>query len=104
MPRVTHQSQLILEALIEADELYGLELCERAHLPSGTVYPILARLESAGWLQSRWEELPAGPEFEGRPRRRYYRMTADGVSAVHEARRTTYRGGRKVTLAPAELG
>ena len=58
-------------------ERYGLELMHEARLPSGTMYPILVRLERAGWVQSRWEELD--PAAEGRPNRRYYRLTAEGV-------------------------
>jgi DNA-binding PadR family transcriptional regulator len=58
-------------------ERYGLELMHEARLPSGTLYPILVRLERAGWVQSRWERLD--PAAEGRPNRRYYRLTAEGV-------------------------
>ncbi|GAB2565790.1 PadR family transcriptional regulator [Paractinoplanes abujensis] len=59
---------------------YGLELMQQSGLPSGTLYPILARLERAGWVESRWEEID--PVAEGRPSRRYYRLTADGVVAA----------------------
>ncbi len=78
-PRMTLPTQLVLRALI-ADptrEMYGLEIGRLAELPSGTIHPILARLERCGWLESRWEE--ADPKQEGRPRRRYYRLTPDGV-------------------------
>ncbi len=34
-------------------ELYGVEIGQAAGLPSGTVHPILARLETVGWLTSR---------------------------------------------------
>lgn len=57
-------------------EHYGLELCRAAGLPGGTVYPILARLESAGWLVGAWEDIDEAAE--GRRRRRYYRLTASG--------------------------
>ena len=55
---------------------YGLRLSKDAGIASGTVYPMLARLESSGWLESRWED--PGPESEGRPRRRLYRLTGLG--------------------------
>jgi len=65
------------------DERYGLDLMKDTGLASGTLYPILARLERAGWVGAAWEDID--PAVEGRPGRRYYRMTPDGVvSARHE--------------------
>ncbi|QPP05269.1 tyrosine-type recombinase/integrase [Streptomyces bathyalis] len=51
-------------------------------LPSGSLYPVLARLERAGWLRSCREAIDPGAE--GRPQRRYYELTPDGLV---EARR-----------------
>jgi PadR family transcriptional regulator PadR len=51
----------------------GLAASAAARIPSGTGYPMLARLEKAGWLESRWEESRAGG-----PRRRLYRLTGLG--------------------------
>jgi len=84
-PRMTLTTQLVLRALLEepTEELYGLELCAKAGLPSGTIHPILARLEKAGWLESRWEE--ADPHAQGRPRRRYYRLSPDGAARARAA-------------------
>jgi DNA-binding PadR family transcriptional regulator len=65
-----------------AADRYGLQLMQDTGLPSGTLYPILVRLERAGWVESRWEE--TDPAAEGRPARRYYRLTAEGAA---EARR-----------------
>src|SRR3954465_15872074 len=80
--RMTIPTQLVLEALLTDPEreLYGMEIGERAELRSGTVHPILARLEGIGWLASRWEVVD--PQAEGRPARRYYRLAADGVVAA----------------------
>jgi DNA-binding PadR family transcriptional regulator len=78
-------TELVLEALL-ADpdaEHYGSQLGSRAALPSGTVHPILARLERAGWVGSRWEEID--PAEHGRPRRRYYRLTPEGRRAATAA-------------------
>lgn len=78
-PRMTLPTQLVLRALL-ADptaEYYGLEIGEAAGLMSGTVHPILARLESRGWVESRWEDVD--PRAAGRPARRYYRITATGA-------------------------
>jgi len=50
---------------------------------SGTLYPILDRLEKAGWLEGYWEEESA-PDL-GRPRRKLYSLTPSGrLNAIHE--------------------
>ena len=89
--RMTIPTQLVLHALL-ADptaELYGVEIGAAAGLPSGTVHPILARLEGLGWLASRWEDI--NPRAAGRPARRYYRLTADGARAAEAALAQAYR-------------
>jgi DNA-binding PadR family transcriptional regulator len=84
-PRMTLPTQLVLRALLEepTEELYGLQICTKAELPSGTIHPILSRLESAGWLESRWEDVD--PHEQGRPRRRYYRLSPDGAILARDA-------------------
>jgi DNA-binding PadR family transcriptional regulator len=97
---MTMPTQLVLQALL-ADpdrELYGLELGEQAGLRSGTVHPILARLEGVGWLQSRWEDID--PRTEGRPARRYYRLTAQGARAAQAALTSAYRPSAARRLRP----
>jgi PadR family transcriptional regulator, regulatory protein PadR len=70
----------VLAALLSdpAADRYGLDLMKATGLPSGTLYPILVRLERAGWLAARWEDVD--PVREGRPARRYYRLGPDGVT------------------------
>ncbi|MEV0313543.1 PadR family transcriptional regulator [Nonomuraea fuscirosea] len=63
--------------------MYGLEICAAAGLPSGTIHPILARLEGVGWLESRWEE--CDPHKQARPRRRYYHFTPEGIEHARTA-------------------
>jgi PadR family transcriptional regulator PadR len=84
-PRMTQTTQAVLRALLEqpSSEMYGLEICARAELPSGTIHPILARLEKAGWLESSWEEID--PREQGRPRRRYYRLSSEGAERARIA-------------------
>jgi len=84
-PRMTLTTQLVLGALLEdpARELYGLQICAKAGLPSGTIHPILARLEKVEWLESWWENID--PREEGRPRRRYYRLSPDGAERARVA-------------------
>jgi PadR family transcriptional regulator, regulatory protein PadR len=87
-PRMTLQTQMVLrQALTEPGrEWYGLEMVQATGLPTGTVYPIITRLEQAGWITSRWET-PAEQAEEGqaRPRRRYYRLTEDGAEIARVA-------------------
>ncbi|GGL02477.1 transcriptional regulator [Sphaerisporangium melleum] len=91
-PRMTMQTQALLRmALSEPSrEWYGLQMCEATGLPSGTIYPIIARLERAGWLESRWER-PEEHAAEGRPRRRYYRLTGQGAERARLALASAYR-------------
>lgn len=83
--RMTMPTQLVLRALLAdpAAELYGIEIGEAAGLMSGTVHPILARLEGAGWVESRWEDV--APTAAGRPARRYYRITGTGAQRAEVA-------------------
>jgi PadR family transcriptional regulator PadR len=89
---MTLQTQLVLRALLEdpSKERYGLALCELVGLPSGTIYPILARLEQLRWVESFWEDADRHV-VEGRPRRRYYRLTPDGAEHAGHALASSYR-------------
>ncbi len=97
---MTIPTQRVLEALLHDPEreLYGVEIGEAAELRSGTVHPILARLEGLGWLQSRWEDVD--PQVEGRPARRYYRLTAEGALAARAALARAYRPSPARRLRP----
>lgn len=53
---------------------HGYELCREAGIKSGTLYPLLIRLEAQAYLEAEWQE-PAEP---GRPPRHAYRLTAAG--------------------------
>ena len=93
--RMTLQTQLLLRAFLADPQQrrYGLELCDMVGLTSGTIYPILARLEQIGWLESDWEEVATAAD--GRPRRRIYRLTRDGAEQVGEALARTHRSGKQ---------
>jgi len=82
---MTLPTQLVLLVLLDEPdrERYGLELSELAGLATGTIHPILARLEKVGWLHSRWEEVD--PKEQGRPRRRYYRLDPNSIATVKAA-------------------
>ena len=53
--RMSLQTLRVLEAFLESpsEELSGADLQKRSRIASGTLYPILLRLESAGWFDSR---------------------------------------------------
>ena len=81
---VSYNAALVLQALTLGHR-YGFDVMQVTRLPSGTVYPILRRLEAAGLLSSRWED-EDGAHSEGRPARRYYEVTGEGARALAEAR------------------
>lgn len=100
---MTIPTQRVLRAFL-ADvtaELYGIEIANMAGLATGTVHPILARLERIGWVTSHWEDID--PRSEGRPARRYYRVTSSGAEQARMALARAYRPPRRNALAPLPL-
>jgi DNA-binding PadR family transcriptional regulator len=101
--RVTQPTLDVLEALLKADgELYGYQIIKRSKRSGPTVYKILERLTGAGWLDERWEDRHP---TEGKPRRRFYRLNAEGAPAAR-ACLAQHRGPRRSVLprlAPLEL-
>jgi len=82
--RMSLQTMRVLELFLEspAEQLSGAEVHQRCGIASGTLYPILLRLESAGWFVSQWESID--PSSAGRPRRRLYRLTSTGLKRAGE--------------------
>ena len=91
MRRLSVTSVGVLQAVANGFE-YGFDVIDATGLPSGTVYPALGRLERDGLVRSAWED-EAAAFAQGRPARRYYRVTAAG----HRARG---RQQRAQVLAP----
>lgn len=81
-----HLDSLIL-AVVERAPLHGYAIIEALQvrsggeldLPTGTVYPALRRLESAGYLDSAWSEV-------GGRRRRTYTLSRAGRKALAQHR------------------
>lgn len=71
--RVTPATALVLEALLSAERVWGLQIVKDAGKKPGTIYPILDRLETAGWVAGEWDT----DEARKGPRRRYYRLVPD---------------------------
>src|SRR5437762_81948 len=81
--RVTVALRLVLDVLMQdpSRPRYGFDLAKATGLKSGSLYPLLIRLEEAGWLESFWEE---EADKTSRPRRRYYRLTALGEARASQ--------------------
>jgi len=84
--RISHQTLDILEALLARPSQwhYGYAISRQTSIPSGTLYPILMRLNKSGWLETRWEDAPT----TGRPPRHLYRLTGNGREWAREELRS----------------
>ena len=83
MPRSLDITSLQILGAIRDGVAYGLDIVAHTGMPSGTVYPTLGRLKKSGLVRAHWEDQRIA-EREGRPRRRYYELTADGAQALEE--------------------
>jgi DNA-binding PadR family transcriptional regulator len=100
MSHLTYSTAVVLAA-IGSHFRYGFDIMDATGLPSGTVYPILRRLERNGWLRSAWED-EAKAHGEQRPARRYYELTRAGSATLAEAQ-SRFRGlDRLFAQAPEE--
>ena len=59
---------------------HGYDLCRQAGIKSGTLYPLLIRLEDQGYLEAEWQ----APAEAGRPPRHAYRLTAAGLQLARD--------------------
>ena len=100
--RLTYPTALVLQALLDGHH-HGFDIMDATALPSGTVYPILRRLDAEGCVRSRWEKDGVARK-EQRPPRRYYELTAGGRAIAFDARERSQamaHAGKRL-LAPAE--
>jgi len=83
--RLTQPILKVLRFLLEKprEGRSGADMSKATRVGSGTLYPMLARLEAAGWLTSEWEAID--PHEAGRPRRRFYKLTAVGQNKARAA-------------------
>ncbi|MBO3750496.1 PadR family transcriptional regulator [Streptosporangiaceae bacterium NEAU-GS5] len=77
--KLTGPLERVLRVFLEDPDAhrYGYDLMKAAKLASGTLYPMLARLQEEGLLASEWEA--PRDDAGGRPPRKYYRLTGEGV-------------------------
>jgi PadR family transcriptional regulator PadR len=80
---MTYPTALVLQALSRGFH-HGFDIMDATGLPSGTVYPILRRLDREGLLKSTWEK-QAAAQREQRPPRRYYEITGPGETMLADA-------------------
>ncbi|HFA51118.1 MAG TPA: PadR family transcriptional regulator [Bacteroidetes bacterium] len=74
----------ILSIISEEGEAYPSDIIERLKesqmmVKQGTMYPLLARLKSAGLLEYRWQEYLGEDGKKGGPPRKYYSLTDQGT-------------------------
>src|ERR1051325_9747894 len=73
-------TELLVLSVLQYRQRHGYEIAKLIEERSGgaltfkvaSLYPMLYRLETRGWLQGRWVE------EAGKRRRRFYRITAEG--------------------------
>lgn len=82
--RMTYPTGMVLQALA-AGYRYGFDVASATGVRPGSVYQILHRLEEAAMVEGAWEDAELA-HAEGRPSRRYYRLTPVATEAVEEAR------------------
>jgi DNA-binding PadR family transcriptional regulator len=73
---LSNHARGLLAALVAAGGRwsYGYELTTLTGIKSGTLYPLLIRLEAQGYLEAEWQQ----PAATGRPPRHAYRLTPAG--------------------------
>lgn len=102
--RLTKSTMAVLDVLLAADPadpVWRFRICAEADLGSGTVYPILNRLERIGWVVPSWEEPPPAD----RRRRRLYVLSGEGrqeIAAALAARSESRRRWLPGTALPRE--
>ncbi len=95
--KLTGPLERVLRAFLAdpAAPRYGYDLMKASGLPSGTLYPMLSRLQDQGLVSSAWE--PPGGDGSGRPARRYYWLTDEGIETGRQelARASASRAGAR---------
>ena len=95
----SRQVRVLFGELLKAPQewRHGYELSLSTNLVSGTLYPLLIRLNEQGLLEARWEE----PDQPGRPPRRAYRLTIRGIAY---ARASLSEAASRIILEPKLRG
>jgi DNA-binding MarR family transcriptional regulator len=86
----------VLHAIADGNR-FGFNIMDATGLTSGTVYPTLDKLESLGYVTSRWEDARTARR-DKRPPRRYFDLTAAGATALSAAL-NKYKNLKPVSLS-----
>ena len=83
--RITPAVAVVLRLLLQESEKqrYGYELMRATGFASGKLYPLLARLHHAGWVDREWEKID--PVAAGRPARILYKLNHLGTISARQA-------------------
>lgn len=83
--RITGPTYKVLKTLLSGPDgtWYGLQIGRASGLKTGTLYPILLRLQDHGWIEGEWEDID--PSVEGRRPRRYWHLTPNGRARARAA-------------------
>jgi PadR family transcriptional regulator PadR len=92
-------SSLAVLSAVSRSVRHGFDIMDATSLPSGTVYPVLGRLERDGYVRSKWESQTIA-QREKRPPRRYYEITASGARALAESAEHYRTLGTRLGLPP----
>jgi PadR family transcriptional regulator len=96
--KLTVPLQRVLQAFLEdpAAPRYGYDLMKAAGLKSGTLYPMLSRLEHEKLVTSGWET----PQNQGERPRKYYRLTGEGIRVARLELAHASSGHRPAVVVP----
>jgi PadR family transcriptional regulator PadR len=83
--RMSGPTLKLLRLLLESPQegRSGAAISKATGIGSGTMYPLLQRLELAKWIEGKWEDID--PSEVGRPKRRFYKLTPSGQIAARDA-------------------
>jgi PadR family transcriptional regulator PadR len=84
MPKSLSVAAISVLHAVARGTAHGFDIIDATSLPGGTVYPALSRLERDGFVASTWEAVDVA-RADGRPPRRYYRVTRLGVRTLNDA-------------------
>lgn len=90
----------IVLSILQRSDAYGYEISKLVNKESagffemkeGTLYPALKRMEANKYIEGYWDERPTGP------RRRYYRITKQGLKRLEESRQSWRENTRVINL------
>lgn len=97
LQRVTPTTTEVLEILLDASEpIWGLQIVKLTGRYPGTIYPILERLETSGWITGAWDD----DDVRKGPRRRVYTLNPEAKVSAEEF---VVRGSAKRNAKSVEL-